>query len=99
MNNRQKHSKDRRAYEKANPLCEICKCRKTVTTHHIVQGSRSYEDPRVYMAICFKCHDDNRHTNMGKYECIAIKIRKGTWFATEQEERDFFGGRLHWKEW
>jgi hypothetical protein len=96
---RTRHSKDRRQYEKENPICELCNCRPTVTTHHIIQGGL-YEDIRIYIATCDKCHGDDRHTNRGRDACIRVKVRKGEWFASEEEEREFFGGRTYrdWEE-
>lgn len=99
MNQRKEHSADRRAYERENPICEKCRCRPTCTTHHVVQGSRSYESREIYLAICFECHNVDIHTNAGKTLCIAIKVLKGEWFKTEQDERNFFGGRVHYLEW
>lgn len=101
-NTRKEYNLIRRQYEKDNPICEHCRCRPTVTTHHVVQKSGgSYEDDqcRVYLAICNTCHDANIHTTKGKQVCIRMKAMKGEWFATEQEERDFFGGRVHFDGW
>ena len=79
-------------YLSRNWFCEWPGCKRSaVEVHHIVQkAGGSYETFENYFATCRKCHD-KCHANNQRHIAIEVKVGKGEWFTTEDDEREYFG--------
>lgn len=82
----------RNAYLRDNPICEWgCGRRWACEVHHIIQkAGGSYETIENYLSTCRRCHDKCHAENL-RQQAIEIKVRKGEWFESEEDERAYFG--------
>lgn len=49
------HIKSQKEFNENHPICEICKSKKTLHTHHIDKNKRN-NNPKNLMRLCVNCH-------------------------------------------
>jgi hypothetical protein len=56
----------------------------------VAKAGGSYETTENYISTCRSCHE-KCHANNLRQRAIEIKVSKGEWFESEDEERAYFG--------